>query len=110
MTVVRWRAEDEGVDRAQEYLDLRQRRPAEAAAVAEAINTILADPELAARKYSVLLDRVAGTLVMPYLRAVGMLTVLAWRNRPDRDEIEIIDFASPGVMISGCQRSIHAIN
>jgi hypothetical protein len=95
MTVVRWRAEDEGVDRAQEYLDLRQRRPAEAAAVAEAINTILADPELAARKYSVLLDRVAGTLVMPYLRAVGMLTVLAWRNRPDRDEIEIIDFSQP---------------
>jgi hypothetical protein len=30
---------------------------------------------------------------MPYLRAVGMLTVLAWRNRPDRDEIVIIDFS-----------------
>jgi hypothetical protein len=81
------------MDRGQEYLDLRERRPAEAAAVANAIDTILADPDLAARKYSVLLDPSAGTLVMPYLRAVGMLMVLAWRNRPDRDEIVIIDFS-----------------
>jgi hypothetical protein len=36
------------MDRGQEYLDLRERRPAEAAAVANAIDTILADPDLAA--------------------------------------------------------------
>jgi hypothetical protein len=39
-----------------------------------------------------LLDRQGGTLVLPYLRAKGQLTVLAWFNNPDDDAIEIIDF------------------
>jgi hypothetical protein len=92
MTEVRWRTNGD-VDRAEEYLELRKRRPAEAAAVRDAINTILRDPEVAARTYSVLLDRISGTLVMPYLRAVGSLTVLAWFSDPDDDAIEIIDFS-----------------
>ena len=92
MTEVRWRKDDEGVDRGTEYLELRQRRPAEAAALKDAINIILRDPEVAARKYSILLDWQSRTLVMPYLRAVGKLTVLAWFNDPDDDAIEIIDF------------------
>jgi hypothetical protein len=61
--------------------------------VRDAINTILINPDAAARKYSVLLDRESGTLVMPYLRAVGRLTVLAWFNDPDDNAIEIIDFS-----------------
>src|SRR5690348_14834595 len=90
---VRWRKDDDGVDRGQEYLELRESRPDEAAAVRDAINTILRNPEEAARKYSVLLDRVSRTLVMPYLRAVGRLTVLAWFNDQDDEAIEIIDFS-----------------
>lgn len=93
MTAVRWRKDDDGVDRGEEYLELRKRRPEEAAAVRDAINTILLDPEAAEWKYSVLLDRVSRTLVMPYLRAVGRLTVLAWFNDPGDDAIEIIDFS-----------------
>ncbi|HYZ52777.1 MAG TPA: hypothetical protein VE733_04605 [Streptosporangiaceae bacterium] len=93
MTAVRWRKDDNGVDRGEEYLELRERRPAEAAVVRDAINTILRDPEVAAQKYSVLLDRESRTLVMPYLRTVGRLTVLAWFNDPDDDAIEIIDFS-----------------
>jgi hypothetical protein len=92
MTEVRWR-KNGNVDRAEEYLELCERRPTEAAAIRDAINTILRDPDVAARKYSVLLDRISGTLVMPYLRAVGSLTVLAWFNDPDDDAIEIIDFS-----------------
>lgn len=92
MTKVRWR-KDGGIDRGKEYVDLRERRPAEAAAVRDAISTILLDPEVAVQKYSVLLDRESRTLVMPYLRAVGMLTVLAWFNDPDEDAIDIIDFS-----------------
>ena len=65
MTAVRWRKDDNGVDRGEEYLELRERRPAEAAVVRDAINTILRDPEVAAQKYSVLLDRESRTLVMP---------------------------------------------
>jgi hypothetical protein len=92
MTEVRWRTDENGLDRGEEYLELRERRPAEAATVRNAINDILRDPEVAARKYSVLLDPQGGTLVLPYLRAVGQLTVLAWFNNPGDDEIEIIDF------------------
>jgi len=93
MTVVRWRKDDDGVNRGKEYLELRERRPAEAAALRDAINAILLDPELASQKYSLLLDRESRTLVMPYLRAVGRLTVLAWFNDPDEDAIEVIDFS-----------------
>ncbi len=93
MTVVRWRKDDMGVDRAEEYLELRERRPAEAAALRDAINTILRNPEMAMKQYSILLDRESGTYVMPYLRAVGRLTVLAWFNDPNDDAIEIIDFS-----------------
>lgn len=93
MTEVRWRRDDDGVDRGKEYLELRESRPEEAAAVKNAVNTILRNPEDAARKYSVLLDQVSRTLVMPYLRAVGRLTVLAWFNDPDDDAIVVIDFS-----------------
>ena len=43
MTVVRWRKDDDGVNRGEEYLELRERRPAEAAALRDAINAILLD-------------------------------------------------------------------
>jgi hypothetical protein len=88
---VLWRADD-AVDRGQEYLDLKASRPDEAEAVRDAINAILADPGLAASKYSIRLDPETGYLAMPYLRAVGMLTCLVWRNRPDLEAVEVVDF------------------
>lgn len=94
MTQVRWLCDSAGADRGEEYLLLRESRPDEAAAVRAAINAVLADPDRAARLYSIRLGgRQEFQYAMPYLRAVGMLTCLAWRNVPREDAIIINDFS-----------------
>jgi hypothetical protein len=85
----------EGHDRVAEYLDLKERRPTVAAAIRDAITTVVADPDMAQRLYSIRLDRETGYLAMPFLGQDGLLC-LVWRHSPDGDDaIEVVDFSQP---------------
>ena len=74
-------------------MDIKRRRPAQAAAIRDAFSLIVADPDKAERDYSIGLgDPQARYLAMPFL-APGGLTCLVWRPSPDgSDEIEIVHF------------------
>jgi len=59
VTIVRfWR---EGRDLKAEYWDIKDRRPAAAEAIRDAITVVWSDPEVAERRYSIRLDPEAGT-------------------------------------------------
>jgi hypothetical protein len=63
-------------DRFDEYQDVKRRRPAQAAAIRDAINLIVADPDKAERDYSIRLgDPQTRYLAMPFLAPDGLL---AW--------------------------------
>ena len=86
---------DEGRDLKAEYLALKSQRPDHARAVGEAITVIWSDPEVADRRYSILLDREARYMAMPFRRPNG-LTCLVWRHSPDGDDaIQIVDWDQP---------------
>jgi hypothetical protein len=82
-------------DRLAEYRALKIRRPAAAKAVADAIQVICDDAELAARRYSVALAHDAGYKAMPFLNGQGDKTCLVWRIYPKTDDIEVVDFSHP---------------
>ncbi len=92
MTKVRF-FNERGRDRYEEYLDIKRRHPTEAKAISDAIALIVADPEKAARSYSILLgDREARYFAMPFQGPSG-LTCLVWRPFPDGDDgVEIVHF------------------
>jgi len=84
---------ERGRDRFEEYLDIKRRRPGQAAAIRDAITLIVADPGKAERDYSIELgDPQARYLAMPFLAPDG-LTCLVWRHFPDGgDGVEIVHF------------------
>lgn len=92
MTKVRF-FNERGRDHLEEYKEIKRRRPAEAAAIRDAITLIVADPEKAERDYSISLrDPLARYLAMPFLGPDG-LTCLVWRHFPDGgDGVEIVHF------------------
>ena len=92
MTEVRFFSE-RGRDRFEEYLDIKHRRPVQAAAIRDATSLIVADPDKAERDYSIGLgDPQARYLALPFLAPDG-LTCLVWRLFPDGgDGIEIVHF------------------
>ena len=86
---------NEGRDLEVEYFSLKSQRPAEAAAIRDAITVVWADPDLAERRYSIRLDTETGYLAMPFLGPDG-LTCLVWRQSPKGyDDIWIVDFSQP---------------
>jgi hypothetical protein len=86
---------NEGRDLAAEYWNIKERRPAAAEAIRDAVTVIWSDPETAQKRYSISLDSEAGYLAMPFLSPDGM-TCLVWRHSPDGDDaIEIVDFGQP---------------
>jgi hypothetical protein len=93
VTVVRFWTE--GRDLETEYWDIKNRRPAAAEAIRDAITVVWSDPEIAERRYSIRLDPEAGYLAMPFLTPDGM-TCLVWRHSPTgEDAVEIVDFGQP---------------
>ena len=75
-----------------EYLALKRTHRM---AVRAAITVVWEDPATAERRYSVLLDRLAKYLAMPFLTPDG-LTALTWRQSPDDDDlIVVVDFTEP---------------
>jgi hypothetical protein len=87
---------ERGRDRYEEYLDIKQGRPAEAAAIRDAIGVVAADPVRAQRDYSIDLgDPQARYFAMPFLGPDGV-TCLVWRPCPDDDDcVEIVHFRRP---------------
>jgi hypothetical protein len=72
VTEVRFFSE-RGRDRFEEYLDIKRRRPAQAAAIRDAISLIVADPDKAERDYSIGLgDPQARFFAMPFLAPDGL--------------------------------------
>ena len=72
MTEVRF-FNERGRDRFEEYLEVKRRRPAQAAAIRDAINLIVADPDKAERDYSIGLgDPQTRYLAMPFLAPTGL--------------------------------------
>lgn len=94
MATVHFRSAD-SYDGHAEYFALKARRPAEAAALCKTIALIAENPAVAVRDHSVALDPVLGYRATPYLRALGMLTCLAWRQLPELEAVEVIDFDQP---------------
>jgi len=84
---------ERGRDRFEEYLEIKQRRPAEASAIRDAVTLVATDPRKAETDYSIWLgDPRARFLAMPFRGPDGVMC-LVWRHAPDGgDGVEIVHF------------------
>jgi hypothetical protein len=89
VTRLRW-AHRDGWDGKAEYLALKAARPIETVELAKAIGLILKDPGAADELYAIrLADEYRAT---PYLRTLGDIRALTWRELPELDAVEVQDF------------------
>lgn len=83
-------AHRDGWDGKAEYLALKATRLSETVELAKAITLVCKDPDAATELYSSVLPD--GYRAMPYLRGVGDVRALTWRELPELDAVEIQDF------------------
>lgn len=83
----------DGWDGKAEYLALKAVRPIETVELAKAITLICKDPCAADKLYAIrLADEYRAT---PYLRTLGDVRALTWRELPELDAVEVQDFDQP---------------
>jgi hypothetical protein len=83
-------AHRDGWDGKAEYLGLKAARPIETVELAKAISLILRDPGAADELCAIrIADEYRAT---PYLRTLGDIRALTWRELPELDAVEVQDF------------------
>lgn len=80
----------DGWDGRAEYLALKAARPSETVELRKAITFVCDDPRAAGDLHAVPLSD--GYYATPYLRVVGDLRALTWRELPELDAVEVQDF------------------